>query len=89
MEWRLFADIAERAGDRRISVTVDPDATVGDALAALFEVRPELRERVLVDGSTELRASVTLLRDGDPVEDLDAPISGATELALLPPASGG
>jgi molybdopterin synthase sulfur carrier subunit len=87
VEWRLFADLAERAGQRRVSVRVEPTATVGDALAALFEARPALRERVL-DDSSAVRDSVTILRDGDPAAT-DDPVGDADELALLPPASGG
>ncbi|PSQ38756.1 molybdopterin synthase sulfur carrier subunit [Halobacteriales archaeon SW_5_70_135] len=87
MEWRLFADLAERAGQRRVSVRVEPTATVDDALAALFEARPALRERVL-DDSSAVRDSITVLRDGDPAAT-DDPVGDADELALLPPASGG
>lgn len=87
MEWRLFADLAERAGTRRVSVPVEPGATVEDALAALLEAQPDLAERVL-DGD-ELQSSVTLLHDGEPVETLAVEVSEGDELALLPPASGG
>jgi len=92
VEWRLFADLAERAGKRRVSVAVEPTATVGDALAALLDVRPGLRERVLDDGAAEdepeVRESITVLRDGEPAA-VDDPVGDAEELALLPPASGG
>lgn len=89
MEWRLFADLAERAGTRRVPVTVEPDATAEDALAALLDARPALSERVLEGGEDGLGPSVTLLRNGEPVAGLDAPVSEDDELALLPPASGG
>ncbi|PSQ56537.1 molybdopterin synthase sulfur carrier subunit [Halobacteriales archaeon SW_7_71_33] len=88
VEWRLFADLAERAGQRRVSVRVEPTATVGDALAALFEACPALRERGLDDDSSAVRDSVTVLCDGDPAAT-DDPVDDADELALLPPASGG
>ena len=87
VEWRLFADLAERAGQRRVSVRVEPTATVGDALAALFEACPALRGRVL-DDSSAVRDSITVLCDGDPAAT-DDPVDDADELALLPPASGG
>jgi len=88
--WRLFADLAERAGQRRVSVAVEPTATVGDALAVLLDARPDLRERVLDDtaDSPAVRDSITVLRDGDPAAT-DDPVGDADELALLPPASGG
>lgn len=90
LEWKLFADLAERAGGRRVTVEVDPDATVGDALEAVLEGRPELRERVLADGS--LRSEINVLRNGSDVETdggLDAPVEDDDELALFPPVSGG
>lgn len=86
MEWRLFADLAEQAGQRRVRVDPGPAATVEDALAALFDRHPKLRERV-VDEDGAVRDAVTVLHDGEPVADLARPVAG--ELALLPPASGG
>jgi molybdopterin synthase sulfur carrier subunit len=87
MEWRLFADLAERAGARRVPVGVTAGATVEEALTALLDAHPALSERVVDDG--DLASSVTLLHNGEPVTDLDTRVSGGDELALLPPASGG
>lgn len=86
MEWRLFADLASAAGDRRVTVSVADGATVGDALDALFAARPALRERAAPDGG--LRPDLTVLRNGDPV-DTDESVAEGDELALLPPVSGG
>lgn len=86
MEWRLFADLAERAGTRRVAVEPGPDPTARDALSALLEAHPDLRDRVLVDG--ELASHLTLLVDGEPATLADA-VPEDAELALFPPVSGG
>lgn len=91
MRWKLFADLAELAGDREVEVEVGPDATAGDALAALLEGRPDLEARVL-DEDGELRDHVNVLRNGKSVhaaDGLDTGLSEGDELALFPPVSGG
>ncbi|PSQ16442.1 molybdopterin synthase sulfur carrier subunit [Halobacteriales archaeon QS_8_69_26] len=92
MEWKLFADLAERAGDRRVAVDVEAGDTVGDALDALVEGRPELRERV-VDEDGGLRDHINVLRNGKNVqtqeEGLDTTLAAGDELAIFPPVSGG
>jgi molybdopterin synthase sulfur carrier subunit len=90
MEWRLFADLADTAGDRRVAVDPDGLETVGDALEALLEARPALRDRVLEDG--ELVDHVNVLRNGESVtagDGLEMPVEPDDELALFPPVSGG
>lgn len=88
MEWKLFADLAETAGDRRIEVDGEAE-TAGEALDALLDSVPALRERVL-DDSGDLADHVNLLVNGENVSgDLDAPIESGDELALFPPVSGG
>jgi len=90
MEWKLFADLAEIAGDRVIEVDVDPGDTVGDALDALLEAHPDLRDRVIEDG--EIADHINVLRNGRNVihgEGLDATLTEGDELALFPPVSGG
>lgn len=89
MEWRLFADLAETAGDRRISVDVSADGTVGDALDALLDERPALRERIL-DDAGELHSHVNVLRNGANLQNgLGTELESGDELALFPPVSGG
>ncbi|SEW21677.1 ubiquitin-like small modifier protein 1 [Natrinema salifodinae] len=91
-EWKLFADLAERAGDKHW--TVDPGAgdTVGDAFDALLAEAPELEERVL-DDDGELRSQINVLRNGTNVlveeEGLATELEEGDELALFPPVSGG
>jgi molybdopterin synthase sulfur carrier subunit len=91
MEWKLFADLAERAGGKRIAVDAEPGATVGDALEALFDDHPDLRERVM-DGD-EVRDDINVMRNGRNVfvreDGLDTELEGGDELALFPPVSGG
>ncbi len=90
MEWKLFADLAETAGEKRVAVDPAPEATVGEALEGLFETHPALRDRVLEDG--ELVDHLNLLVDGEDVSTLDGletTIESTDELALFPPVSGG
>ncbi|MFP4590110.1 MAG: ubiquitin-like small modifier protein 1 [Halobacteriales archaeon] len=91
MEWRLFADIAEAAGSRRVTVELDGERTVAAALDALVASEPELEALVLDDG--ELASHLTVLRNGRNVETegdgLDTAVAPDDELALFPPVSGG
>ncbi|AEN05925.1 ubiquitin-like small modifier protein 1 [Halolamina sp.] len=86
MQWKLFADLAEAAGDRTVEVEFDGD-TVGDALDALIEARPALSGRVLTEHG-ELRDHVNLLKNGTAV-GRDEQVATGDELALFPPVSGG
>lgn len=93
MQWKLFADIAERAGTDAVSVRVDAaDPSVGDALDALLVAHPDLRERVRPDGE-RLAPDVNVLLDGSDVfataDGLATPVDDDAELALFPPVSGG
>lgn len=90
MEWKLFADLREVAGDRTIDVDVEPGDTVGDALDALLAARPALEDRVMEDG--EVADHVNVLRNGENVlheGGLDTELTEGDELALFPPVSGG
>ncbi|ELY74732.1 ubiquitin-like small modifier protein 1 [Natrinema pallidum] len=90
-EWKLFADLAERAGDKHVTVDAAAGDTVGDALEALLEAAPELEGRVLEDG--ELRSQINVLRNGTNVlveeEGMETVLEADDELALFPPVSGG
>lgn len=90
MEWKLFADLAELAGDRQPAVDAAPGETVGDALEALLAEHPALADRVLDDGT--LRPEINVLRNGTDVESeagLETELEAGDELALFPPVSGG
>ena len=91
MDWKLFADLAEAAGESEPDVDPDDAATVGEALDALLEAYPGLAVRVL-DEDGDLRDHINLLRNGRDVresEGLDPPVDAGDELALFPPVSGG
>jgi molybdopterin synthase sulfur carrier subunit len=90
MEWKLFADLAEIAGGREIDVASEPGDTVDDALDALLEAHPDLRDRVLDDG--EVADHINVLRNGQNVRQaggMDTTLEAGDELALFPPVSGG
>ena len=90
MEWKLFADLAEVAGDRVVAVEAEPGDTVGDALDALLGAHPDLRDRVIEDG--EIADHINVLRNGRSVrhdDGLNATLEPGDELALFPPVSGG
>jgi molybdopterin synthase sulfur carrier subunit len=92
MEWKLFADLAELAGEKRVAVDAGPGDTVEIALAALLDSRPTLAERVL-DENGELEDHINLLRNGSNVftqeSGLNTTLEDGDELALFPPVSGG
>lgn len=91
MEWRLFADIAEAAGAHTIEIDLDGEATVDEALQALFSRHPALEDEVMENG--QVADHLTILKNGENVagedDGLDTPISTEDELALFPPISGG
>jgi molybdopterin synthase sulfur carrier subunit len=82
---RLFADLAEAAGDRVVEVDVPADATVETALERLRDSHPAVAER-LFDGDA-VRQGYTVAVDGETVEP-SAPLAG-DELAVFPPVTGG
>ncbi|RKD93475.1 ubiquitin-like small modifier protein 1 [Halopiger aswanensis] len=91
-EWKLFADLAERAGDKHVTVDAAPGDTVRDALDALLTDRPELEGRVLDEEGDGLRSQINVLRNGTNVreeEGLETELEEGDELALFPPVSGG
>ncbi|MFC4436572.1 MULTISPECIES: ubiquitin-like small modifier protein 1 [Natrialbaceae] len=91
-EWKLFADLAERAGDKHVTVDAAAGDTVGDALEDLLADRSDLEARVL-DDDGELRSQINVLRNGTNVlveeEGLETELEEGDELALFPPVSGG
>ena len=92
MHWRLFATLAEAAGDTEVEVDVESGATVGDAFDALLAAHPALEDEVL-DDDGNFYDHVRLLHEGqDPfsaADGFDTPVDIGDELALFPPVSGG
>ena len=92
MRWKLFANLAETAGEREVPVDVEPGATLRDALDALFERHPDLREEVTDEEGT-LYDHVRVLRNStDPFVDgsgYETTLEEGDELAMFPPVSGG
>lgn len=92
MRWKLFANLAETAGEKEVEVPVEPGDTFGDAVDALLEEHPELREEIL-DDTGNLRDHIRVLRnDHNPFvsgEGWDTVLEEGDELALFPPVSGG
>jgi molybdopterin synthase sulfur carrier subunit len=92
MQWKLFANLAETAGTKEVSVDVAAGATFGDALDALLSAHPELREEVL-DAEGDIADHIRVLHNGDnpfvEKEGYETVLSEGDELALFPPVSGG
>ncbi|WP_267640659.1 ubiquitin-like small modifier protein 1 [Haloarchaeobius amylolyticus] len=93
MHWKLFADLAEVAGSKEVDVAVAAaEPTVGDALDALFDAHPGLRDRVL-DDAGDVAPQINILKNGSNVQmegdGLAEPVDETDELALFPPVSGG
>jgi len=91
VKWKLFADLADIAGEREVTVSLDDGATVSDALDALLSNRPHLRERVL-DESGAVADHVNVLVNGTDVstgDGVEKTVDDSDELALFPPVSGG
>ncbi|MFC7187827.1 ubiquitin-like small modifier protein 1 [Halorubrum yunnanense] len=90
MEWKLFADLAEIAGGRAVKVESSPGDTVDDALDALLDAHPDLRDRVIEDEA--VADHINVLRNGRNVrqdDGLETTLDAGDELALFPPVSGG
>lgn len=66
-------------------------ATVGDALDALYEQHPELKDRLTEDGG-KLRRFVNVYVDGEDVrfgDGLATPVADGGEIQVLPAVAGG
>jgi molybdopterin synthase sulfur carrier subunit len=93
MRWKLFATLAEAAGETEVEVTHDSDdLTLREALDALVGAYPEL-EAEIFDDDDALHPHVRLLCDGaDPFHDgegWEESVAEVDEFALFPPVSGG
>lgn len=91
MHWKLFATLAEAAGEREVEIDLEPNATLAEALDALFDRHPELEAEMADDG--DLREHIHLLHNGEnpftTKAGLDTTLAEGDELAAFPPVSGG
>ena len=69
-----------------VEVAARPD-TLRDALDALFQAHPGLRDRVLTE-TGEIRRHVNVFIGADRSR-LDAPVADGAEISILPAVSGG
>jgi MoaE-MoaD fusion protein len=79
LEVRLFGGLADRVGAAQVTVDLDEPATIADLRHAVAEQHPTLA-RLLA------RTSVAVDLE---VADDEAPVTPASEVALLPPVAGG
>lgn len=90
MEWKLFGDLAQRTGERRIAIDADTSVSVRDAVEALLAAHPELRDRVLTADGT-LREHIDVLKNDVTVraaDGLDTVVDAGDELSLVPAVRG-
>lgn len=91
MKWKLFANLAETAGEREVHVEPDGN-TFRDAVDALLDRHPDLAEEVL-DDDGEFRDHIRVLHgDANPFVSeggWETELDEDAELALFPPVSGG
>ena len=91
MRVKVFANLAEAAGEREIAIDVESESTLSSVLETLFTDYPALREEVLDDDG--LHDHITVLLNGEKVghddRGLERAVDPDDELALFPPVSGG
>ncbi|MFW6317080.1 MAG: ubiquitin-like small modifier protein 1 [Halorubrum sp.] len=89
---KLFADLAEVAGEKHVDLDLDDGATVTDVVEALVETHPALGDRILDEDGT-LQGHFNVLRNGANVfataDGMETTVETDDELALFPPVSGG
>lgn len=71
--------------------TLSAPSTVGDALAALRDVRPAVYDRLVTERG-EVRTHVNLFVDGEEIRQgggLDTPLAGNARILVVPAVSGG
>ena len=92
MEWRLFANLAETAGTKRVAVDAGPGDTFGDAFEQLLEAYPGLESEVL-DEDGDLHDHIRVLRNNEnpfvAADGFETELTEGDELAMFPPVSGG
>jgi molybdopterin synthase sulfur carrier subunit len=88
---RLYSTLRGLAGGSVVEVPLPDEATVGDALSRLVELRPGLAGHVL-DDEGQVREYVGVFVDGRDIRylhGLDTPIEPENEVYVFPPTAGG
>ncbi len=88
---QLFGPLREVTGEKTVDVELEDERTVAEALHALCEAYPELRER-LFEGEEVDFSGVTVTRNGRHVTQEDGGETRVEEgdtLRLAPPVIGG
>lgn len=87
---KLFANLAEKAGESEIQVSA------GDAKTALIELEskhPQLEDKIFKDHEhKELSDSVTVIKDGRNItylQGLETELKDGDKLSIFPPVGGG
>ncbi|UWG48794.1 Molybdopterin converting factor, small subunit [Halanaeroarchaeum sp. HSR-CO] len=92
MQVKLFADLAEVAGEKHVDLDLEAGATVTDVVDALVDTHPGLGEQIL-DEDGDLAEQFNVLQNGANVfatgDGMETPVEADDELALFPPVSGG
>ncbi|MFB6192112.1 MAG: ubiquitin-like small modifier protein 1 [Haloarculaceae archaeon] len=91
VEVRLFATFREAVGERAIRREVGEGATVGDLLRGLEREYADL-DGTLLDADGSVRASITVLRNGENVARSDGTgtaLRDGDRVALSLPVTGG
>lgn len=92
MKVKLFANLAEEAGQRVIELDIAEGATVDDALEAVIERHPILGDLILAEDG-HLQGHINVLVNGTNVQHADeglaTPLAAEDEVAIFPPVSGG
>lgn len=92
MRIKLFANLADIAGTRTITIDVEDRQAVSNILEAVFDRHPGLREEVVTDNG-DLKDHINVLVDGESVrhdaDGLATEVDPDAEVAIFPPVSGG
>lgn len=84
-------DLNEGRSTVELGEAASTSATVGDALAALREVRPTVYDRLVTERG-EVRTHVNLFVDGEEIRHtggLDTPLGEEARIIVVPAVSGG
>lgn len=92
MKVKLFANLVDLADERTMDVSTEEASTLREALEAVFDRAPDLREEVLEDDGTPCE-HINIVVNGNNIahedEGLERAVEADDEIAIFPPVSGG